>query len=135
LWKQHTKATGDSPLQETELEAIPCARRTDLQLGAKIFIRTDQTLVITYGSVYVRFHDVKEMLTSFDKNCTIVENPDYATVKVIYDQVKMRTDTIIGLVSAYASVGFENLFERSKDGNTVHTHTHTHTHTHSYQTA
>jgi DNA-binding cell septation regulator SpoVG len=123
LRKQRTKATGDSPLQETELEAIPCARRTDPQLGAKIVIRADQTLVITYkdGSVYVRFRDGTEMLTSRDKDCTIVEHPDYATVKVIYDQVKMRTDTIIGLGSAYASVGFENLFERSNDGRIVHT--------------
>ena len=33
----------------------------------------------------------------------------------------MRTDTVIGQGSAYASVGFENLFERSNDGRIVQT--------------
>lgn len=41
---------------------------------------------------------------------------DYSTVKVQFDEVKARTDTIIGLGSAYANVGFDSLFERSNNG-------------------
>jgi hypothetical protein len=35
--------------------------------------------------------------------------------------VKARTDTVIGHGSAYANVGFENIFERSNDGRVVET--------------
>jgi hypothetical protein len=42
-------------------------------------------------------------------------------VRVSLDRVKARTDTIIGLGSAYANVGFENVFERSNDGRVVET--------------
>lgn len=49
----------------------------------------------------------------------MVEHDDYITVKVTIDPVKARTDTIIGLGSSYANVGFEDLFERSNDGRIV----------------
>lgn len=41
---------------------------------------------------------------------------------MIFDEVKMRTDTIIGMGSTYANVGFENIFERSNNGRVVETY-------------
>ena len=35
--------------------------------------------------------------------------------------MKARTDTVIGMGSAYANVGFDNVFERSNDGRVVET--------------
>lgn len=52
----------------------------------------------------------------------IVEHPNFASVKITLDKVKARTDTIIGMGSAYANVGFENIFERSNDGRVVETY-------------
>jgi len=62
------------------------------------------------------------MYTSPKKDYIIVEHQDFATVKVIFDEVKMRTDTIIGMGSTYANVGFENIFERSNNGRVVETY-------------
>lgn len=62
------------------------------------------------------------MLTSPGKDIIIVEHPDYSTVKVRLDEIKARTDSIIGLGSAYANVGFDNLFERSNNGVIVETY-------------
>ena len=59
------------------------------------------------------------MLSEKDK--VTVEHPNFATVRVTLDRVKMRTDTIIGMGSAYANVGFDNIFERSNDGRLIET--------------
>lgn len=61
---------------ETELDAVPCARRTDPEQGSKIIIRSDQTLIIHYkdGSAYVKFRDGTQMYTSPKKDFIIVEH-------------------------------------------------------------
>lgn len=50
-----------------------------------------------------------------------MEHPEFVTVKVSTDAVKARTDTVIGIGSSYANVGFEDLFERSNNGRIVDT--------------
>jgi hypothetical protein len=47
---------------------------------------------------------------------------DYSTVRVLFDEVKARTDTIIGLGSAFANVGHDSLFERSNNGIIIETY-------------
>ena len=61
------------------------------------------------------------MLVSASQDSVIVEHIAFCTVRVSLDRVKARTDTIIGLGSTYANVGFENIFERSNDGRVVET--------------
>ena len=51
-----------------------------------------------------------------------MQHENYATVVVKKDIVKSRTKTVMGQGSAYANVGFENLFERSYDGRIVETY-------------
>lgn len=62
------------------------------------------------------------MLTNPTQDQVIVEHPNFASVKIILDKVKQRTDTVIGMGSAYANVGFDNIFERSNDGRVVETY-------------
>lgn len=62
------------------------------------------------------------MTTSPEKDRIVIEHPEFVTVKVSVDFVKARTDTVIGLGSAYANVGFEDLFERSNTGRIVDTY-------------
>lgn len=78
-------------------------------------------MVIKYkdGSQYTKHYDGTIMLSEKDK--VTVEHPNFATVRVTLDRVKMRTDTIIGMGSAYANVGFDNIFERSNDGRLIET--------------
>lgn len=61
------------------------------------------------------------MLTSAIGDQILVEHPDFATIKVMFDKVKQRTDTVIGMGSSFAYVGFDNLFERSNDGRILET--------------
>ncbi|EAR91082.3 hypothetical protein TTHERM_00430030 (macronuclear) [Tetrahymena thermophila SB210] len=109
---------------ETEQDHVPCAKRIDPESGSKIIIRGDQTTIITYrdGSVYTKHKDGTQMLTSAKKDYIIIEHPEFSTVKVLLDEVKARTDTVIGLGSAYANVGFDNLFERSNNGIIIETY-------------
>lgn len=61
--------------------------------------------------------------TPIDRSLTDISvYEDYSTVKVLFDEVKARTDTIIGLGSAYANVGFDSLFERSNNGVIIETY-------------
>ena len=62
------------------------------------------------------------MTTTPEKEVILVEHPEFVTVKVSVDFVKARTDTVIGIGSAYANVGFEDLFERSNNGRIVDTY-------------
>lgn len=62
------------------------------------------------------------MLTSPKKDSIIIEHPDFSTIKVLFDEVKARTDSVIGLGSAYANVGFDNLFDRSNNGIIIETY-------------
>ena len=62
------------------------------------------------------------MLTSADQQTITIQHENYATVVVKKDIVKSRTKTVMGQGSAYANVGFENLFERSYDGRIVETY-------------
>ncbi|CAD8207264.1 unnamed protein product [Paramecium octaurelia] len=103
------------------IEKIPCATKNDPESGAKVYIRDDQTLIIYYkdGSQYTQHYDGTIMLIKGDK--VIVEHPNFASVVVTIDKVKQRTGTIIGMGSAYANVGFDNIFERSNDGRVVET--------------
>ena len=43
-------------------------------------------------------------------------------MRVLFDEVTSRADTIIGSGSSYANVGFSNLFERSNDGRIIETY-------------
>jgi hypothetical protein len=62
------------------------------------------------------------MLVSASGDVVVVEHDRFCSVKVSVDRVKARTDTIIGHGSAYANVGFDNIFERSNDGRVVKTY-------------
>lgn len=50
-----------------------------------------------------------------------MEHEAFCTIRISLDRVKARTDTVIGMGSAYANVGFDNIFERSNDGRVVET--------------
>ncbi|KRX02221.1 hypothetical protein PPERSA_04843 [Pseudocohnilembus persalinus] len=109
---------------EEQHDSINCAKRTDPQSGAKIIIREDETIFITYpeGNTYCKFQDGTEITTSPKQDLITVEHENYATIKVSLDFVKARTDTVIGMGSAYANVGVNNLFERSNNGRIVDTY-------------
>jgi hypothetical protein len=81
----------------------------------------------------VKFRDGTEITTSGKKDLTVIEHPDFATIKIETDEVKARTDTVIGMGSSYANVGFDNLFERSNDGRIVNTYLPDGTHVRGYR--
>ncbi|EGR33457.1 hypothetical protein IMG5_051980 [Ichthyophthirius multifiliis] len=104
---------------ENELDQINVQYKFDIQTEQKIYFRDDQTLVIQEkdGSIFTQHSDGTQIYTK--KDIIIIQHQDFCTVKILSDQIKSRTDTIIGIGSAYASVGFDNLFERSNDGKII----------------
>lgn len=73
------------------------------------------------GHTYVKFKDGTEITSTPKKDQIIIEHPDFASVKVSTDEVKARTNTVIGEGSSYANVGFDDILERSNDGRLVET--------------
>jgi hypothetical protein len=67
-----------------------------------------------YIYLYIKFY-----IIYFIKQTKIIE---FATIKVLFDEVTARADTIIGMGSSYANVGYGNLFERSNDGKIIETY-------------
>jgi hypothetical protein len=97
---------------------IPCNVSVDPETSARIMIREDFVLSITYtnGSVFTQHHDGTKFLVSADGRDTIIEKQGFAPVKVIFDTVKARANTIIGLGGTDALMGFDDIIERSCDG-------------------
>ena len=81
-------------------------------------------MVINYpdGHTYTEHKDGTKFYTSPDGNTIWVEHRDFATVKVVYDPVKARMGTIIGMGSSSAYQGFENIMERSFNGRVTETY-------------
>ena len=65
----------------TDLDEIPCAFETDALTGARMMIREDQIVSVTYkdGSVYCQHRDGTKFHTSADGSQIRVEKRNYAT--------------------------------------------------------
>ncbi|EGR34511.1 hypothetical protein IMG5_009200 [Ichthyophthirius multifiliis] len=122
--KGFRKVKNNKDNTEIPFQKLNIQEKIDPELCCKIIIREDQTLIITYkdGTKYVKHQDGTEIITSPKGEQIIVEHPQFATVKVLFDEVTARADTVIGMGSSYANVGYQNLFERSNDGRVIETY-------------
>ena len=75
--------TRDSLIQ-CEIESIPCATKTDPDSGARVMIREDSTVSITYadGKLFTQHCDGTKILTSADGLVIVVEKENFAPVRV-----------------------------------------------------
>jgi butyrate kinase len=98
----------------------------DPETGAQVNIREDGVLLIHYadGSSLIIFDDdtrinVQKLDHEQEESRTILtffEKEGYSTVKITFDPVKARAQTMIGLGGADALMGRDGIMERSNGG-------------------
>jgi hypothetical protein len=106
-------------------------RKTGMQVNSKVDPETNSTIttrkdgVLTIefenGNKLVKHHDGTEILTKNREDgeaghYVFTKKEHYAPVKQIYDPVKARARTVIGLGGTDALMGADTLMERTNDG-------------------
>lgn len=101
-------------------------RKVDPETGAVLNIREDGFLKIEYadGSSLIIFNDhtrisIQKLEHEQEEsrvNMTYFEKEGYSTVKITFDPVKARSQTMIGLGGADALMGRDGIMERSNGG-------------------
>ena len=104
-----------------ENESILITKNFEKDTNTHSIVKQDNVLIIDYPdkSKYVIHSDNTKIYTSPTyKEVThyIIENDNYPSVEIIYDQVKKRTQTCIAAGSTEALMGSDNLMTRSYDG-------------------
>lgn len=68
-----------------------------------------------------RFSDGTLIQKDRGNGTVTISHPTYRTVTLTYDEVKARMGTVIGEGSSFASIGYQNLMERSHTGLIINT--------------
>lgn len=102
---------------------VKIQKKVDPETSAQIEIREDGVLVIKYidDKKLVLMPDGTSILTILGQNSpggriTIVTKDGYAPVRQVFDPVKARAKTVIGLGGTDSLMGIENLMERTNNG-------------------
>ena len=97
--------------------------KVDPETSAHIKVREDGVLTIVYPDErrLVQFPDGTQVLTSKNPDSangtiTLVTKENYAPVRIIYDAVKARAKSVIGLGGTDALIGIEKIMERTNNG-------------------
>lgn len=97
--------------------------KIDPETNAKVYVREDGVLTVVYvdESRLVMFADGTEIFTRKKEVggqtvITLVTKTGYIPVRQVFDPVKARAKTIIGLGGTDALMGIESLMERTNDG-------------------
>jgi len=94
--------------------------KIDPETNARVTIREDGVLTVHYvdESKLVMFADGTEIFTRKEDKTTIsvIRKEGYIPLRLIYDPVKARAKTVIGLGGTDAMMGIDNIMERSNDG-------------------
>ena len=100
------------------VETIPIDIGLDPETGIKFLSRKDNMTRFIYpdGSRLVVFADGTRIHSSSSRNTFTIQHPLHAEIEIVYDYFRARNPSIIGVGSAYATKGKENLFERSYTG-------------------
>lgn len=80
-------------------------------------MRADSTVFVkNSSSSIIIFVDKTKYETNNKANSITITHPEYPTVRIRYDPHQIQNNNIIGQGTAYAYLGFDNLFERSYNG-------------------
>jgi hypothetical protein len=104
-----------------DMKRINITEKIDPETSAVIQTRQDGVLIIRYldGGSLVQMPDGTQIQTKKEKDngtINIITKEGYAPVRIIYDPVKARSKTVIGLGGTDALMGAENIMERSNSG-------------------
>ncbi len=96
--------------------------KIDPETSATIYVREDGVLTIKYldESRLVMMPDGTQILTKKEPDTsgiiTLITKEGFAPVRIIYDPVKARAKTIIGLGGTDSMMGVDNIMERTNTG-------------------
>jgi len=112
----------DNSVQD-ETRRLKVTEKIDPETNAKVYVREDGVLTVVYvdESRLVMFADGTEIFTRKKEVggqtvITLVKKAGYIPVRQVFDPVKARAKTIIGLGGTDALMGIESLMERTNDG-------------------
>lgn len=108
----------------TQIEPLAIENNIDPETNTNVYIRADKVMTIYYndGSTLVMHHDQTQILQRAEKVETYVEKPGYAPIRIRFNAVKFRAQTIIGMGGTNALMGVDDIMERSHDGYILETH-------------
>lgn len=103
---------------KTRIEVV---EKKDPETNSTIQTRKDGVITILYqnGSKLVKHHDGTQMLTqplSPSGSIVTTRKQGYAPVRQLFDPVKARARSVIGLGGTDAMMGAEDIMERTNDG-------------------
>ena len=108
---------------QDETRRLKVTEKIDPETNAKVYVREDGVLTVVYvdESRLVMFADGTEIFTRKKEVggqtvITLVKKAGYIPVRQVFDPVKARAKTIIGLGGTDALMGIESLMERTNDG-------------------
>jgi hypothetical protein len=108
------------PKQEDKklVERIPSKSALDPETGTTFTSRADGLLVFRFmdGGRLTVFPDGTRVRCSANKSKLTIEHPSHDPVTIDADHFRARNPSVVGVGSAFASKGRENLFERTYDG-------------------
>jgi len=88
-----------------------------VQGDKRILIRSDETVIVVDGSTTsITFKDGTRIVTDSKQHTTTTFKAGMPTVRIRLEPHKFVDENVIGYGSAYALLGYDNLFERSCDG-------------------
>lgn len=103
-----------------EPRRLRVSEKIDPETNARVTVREDGVLTVRYvdEARLVMFADGSEIYTRKEgqSSVTIVKKEGYTPIRIVYDPVKARAKTIIGLGGTDALMGIENIMERCNDG-------------------
>lgn len=106
-----------------EPKRLKITERVDPETSAMIKVREDGVLTIKYldESKLIMFPDstqilIKKNVEAGSGTITLITKEGFAPVRQIYDPVKARAKTVIGLGGADSMMGIENIMERTNNG-------------------
>lgn len=107
--------------ETTEVDGILYSEYFDKESQTDSIVRQDNVITIKYSdnSRYVIHEDNTKIFTSptiKEVTSYVVENENFASVEIIYDEVKKRTNSTIAAGSTEALMGAENPMDRAFNG-------------------
>ena len=103
-----------------EPKRLKITEKIDPETNARVFVREDGVLTVRYidESRLVMFADGTEILTRKEGQTTftLIKREGYIPIRQVFDPVKARARTVIGLGGTDALMGIESLMERTNDG-------------------
>jgi hypothetical protein len=106
------------------VERYPCQSALDPESGTIFTSRADGLMIFKFKdeSRLTVFPDGTRIHSTKGKTVMTIEHPSHEKITIDVDYFRARNPSVIGVGSAFASKGRENLFERTYDGRIMTVH-------------